>query len=108
MNQVFITTHRPYILGAVNNLLYADKISSVVPAKELSAIIPQSRWLSFQSLAAYFIQNGEVNSCTDDEFQSIENEVIDGAAEDINNAFDRMIQVEEKYEQENRTEDDVR
>lgn len=107
-NQVFITTHSPYILGAVNNLLYADKISSVVPVKELNAIIPQSRWLSFQTLSAYFIQNGEVNSCTDDEFQSIENEVIDGASDEINNAFDRMIQVEEKYEQENRTEDDVR
>ena len=26
-NQVFITTHSPYILGTVNNLLYADKIS---------------------------------------------------------------------------------
>ena len=97
-NQIFITTHSPYILGAVNNLLYAEKISNDVPAEDLDAIIPQSRWLSFQALAAYFIQNGEVNLCTDDEFQSIENEVIDGASEDINNAFDCMLRVEEKYE----------
>lgn len=30
-NQFFMTTHSPYILGTVNNLLYADKIASVVP-----------------------------------------------------------------------------
>lgn len=28
-NQMFITTHSPYILGVINNLLYANKISQM-------------------------------------------------------------------------------
>ena len=46
-NRMFITTHSPYILGAFNNLLYADKISSVVGRRELEEIIPWNRWLPF-------------------------------------------------------------
>lgn len=99
-NQFFVTTHSPYILSTVNNLLYADRISGIVPADELNEIIPRDRWLEFQRMAAYFIQDGKVHSCTDDEFQSIEDEVIDGAAADINTAFEKMILLKEKYSEE--------
>ena len=96
-NQFFMTTHSPYILGAVNNLLYADKIASVVPGEKVDEIIPRERWLEFDRMSAYFIRNGKVDSCTDEEFKSIENEVIDGAADAINDAYARMVLLKEKY-----------
>lgn len=98
-NQIFITTHSPYILGTVNNLLYADKIADVVDKTLLNQIIPESRWLSFNSFAAYFIQNGEVESCVDEEFPEIKNEVIDGASEEINTDFEKMVCLKERYEE---------
>ena len=96
-NQFFMTTHSPYILGAVNNLLYANKIASVVPVEKLNVIIPRECWLEFDRMSAYFIRNGRVDSCTDEEFKSIENEVIDGAADEINSAYAEMVLLKEKY-----------
>ena len=92
-----MTTHSPYILGAVNNLLYANKIASVVPVEKLNVIIPRECWLEFDRMSAYFIRNGRVDSCTDEEFKSIENEVIDGAADEINSAYAEMVLLKEKY-----------
>lgn len=94
-NQILITTHSPYILGTINNLLYADKISKVVDYDKLEQIIPHRRWLPFSAVAAYFIRGGSVDSCLDKEFQSIENEVIDDAAEMINNDYDKMVYLKE-------------
>ncbi len=33
----------------------------------------------------------------DDEFESIENQVIDGASQDINDDYDNMVLLKEKY-----------
>lgn len=96
-NQIFITTHSPYILGTINNLLYASKISKNVNQKELERIVMKEKWISFDDISAYFIDKGIVYSCMDTEFQSIENEVIDGASDDINNDYDKMILLKEKY-----------
>lgn len=95
-NKIFITTHSPYILGTINNLLYASKISTVVSRTDLESIISAKKWVMFEHMAAYFMENGEPRSCTDLEFESIENEIIDGASADINNDFDSMVLLKEK------------
>lgn len=96
-DKMLITTHSPYILGTINNLLYADRISGSVDKKELEKIIPQDKWLSFDAVSAYFIDRGQVLSCMDEGFGSIENEIIDGASEDINRDFDAMVALKERY-----------
>ncbi len=96
-NQIFITTHSPYILGAFNNLLYADRISRSVDSSELDQIISADKRMRFSTLSAYFIDGGEVIPCMDDEFESIENQVIDGASQDINDDYDNMVLLKEKY-----------
>lgn len=95
-NQLLVTTHSPYILGTVNNLLYANKISKSVDQHKLEFIVKKNKWISFCDLAAYYIENGKVSSCTDEEFESLKNEVIDGASEKINRDFDYMIRLEEE------------
>lgn len=94
-NQVFITTHSPYILGTINNLLYAGRIAKIVDDSRLNEIIDRKKWIRFQDMSAYFIQNGEVQDCSDHEFEAIENEIIDGASEDINAEYDRMVDLKE-------------
>ena len=96
-NQIFITAHSPYILGAFNNLLYADRISRSVDSSELDQIISADKRMRFSTLSAYFIDGGEVIPCMDDEFESIENQVIDGASQDINDDYDNMVLLKEKY-----------
>ena len=90
-NQLFLTTHSPYILGTINNLLYADKVSGDVDENKLNQIVSKNKWLNFDRVNAIFVQNGKIKSCLDKEFKSIENEVIDGASEQINEDYDKML-----------------
>lgn len=94
-NQIFITTHSPYILGTFNNLLYANRIAPIVQEQELCKIVNKNRWLPYDKLSAFFIKHGKVFPCTDDEFEAIDNEVIDGASKNINDDFDHMVALRE-------------
>ena len=79
-------------------MLYANKISKTVDQYKLTRIVKKNKWVSFEALAAYYIVNGEAASCTDEEFESLKNEVIDGASEMINRDFEYMIGLEEETE----------
>ena len=94
-NQIMLTTHSPYILGTLNNLLYANKISSQVHKEWLHQIISKEEWLNFQNFASYYAKDGACVPCMDEEFQAIENGVIDGASEDINRDFNSMLELRE-------------
>ena len=94
-NQIMLTTHSPYILGTLNNLLYANKISSQVHKERLHQIISREEWLNFQNFASYYAKDGACVPCMDEEFQAIENGVIDGASEDINRDFNSMLELRE-------------
>lgn len=92
-NSMFLTTHSPYILGTVNNLLYANKISSDVDQTQLKQIISEKKWMSYKTLSAYFTENGLVLPCVEDEFEAIDNSIIDGASEEINADYEKMVQL---------------
>lgn len=94
-NQVMLTTHSPYILGTLNNLLYANRISNQVDQDRLHQIIYKGEWLDFHNLSSYYARDGVCVPCIDEEFQAIENGMIDGAAEDINRDFDSMLELRE-------------
>lgn len=92
-NQVLVTTHSPYVLGELNNLLYANKIAGQVECEELDGIIHPLKRLDFQRFSACYMEQGELCPCVDEEFKSIENEVIDGASEKINKEYEEMIRL---------------
>ena len=89
-NKVLLTTHSPYILGTINNMLYANRISKKIDKSEVAKIINPLKWLQFERLSAYYVESGAIHSCLDKEFESIDNEVIDGASDVINSDYDRM------------------
>ena len=92
-NKVLLTTHSPYILGTINNMLYANRISKKVDKSEVAKIINPLKWLQFEKLSAYYVESGVIRSCLDKEFESIDNEVIDGASDAINSDYDRMAEL---------------
>ena len=100
-NCVVLTTHSPYILGSINNLLYANYLSGKVDKDRLSEIIKSDFWLDYSSLGAYFLENGITKDIKDKEFADINHDVIDGASLDINNAYERMVEL--KFETEGET-----
>lgn len=87
--EMLITTHSPYILGALNNLIYSNYVTKINIPHD---IIDQS--LKIDNHNAYFVENGTIRSCIENTSEKlIENEVIDGASEIINELYDKLFEL---------------
>ena len=89
-----MTTHSPYILGALNNILDARRLLD--KSVDVSDIIKNERipLLTGQGdLCAYFVDGGGVFDALD-ELGLIKNELIDDASDDINRVTDKLIEAE--------------
>ena len=89
-NQVIITTHSPYIVTSVNNLVYAEQIGRN-NKEEVSKIVPPSVWITEDRLAAYFVEKGEIRTIIDEELKLIKAEEIDHVSEIINQEFEGLF-----------------
>lgn len=96
-NQIIITTHSPYILGTLNNLLFAKQIEDEVDPASLDEIISKYKRIDFKSFSAYYMQKKKIEDCRDEENHSIRTEVIESASEDINGDYDRMLGLLDSY-----------
>jgi predicted ATPase len=94
-NQIIITTHSPYILSSVNNLLYAWKIGEKLP-KKVSAVINRRLWMDRRKLGAYFIENGIAKNILDEELELIQAEAIDSASQLINEEYEFLFNLDEQ------------
>lgn len=96
-NECVVTTHSPYILGAMNNLLdikrLADKDVDVTRLLEENGLIG-SQLLTRKEFAAYFVDNGIIEDAMDEETGLIRNEMIDGASDRINRLADEIFALE--------------
>ncbi|MCI9420890.1 MAG: AAA family ATPase [Eubacterium sp.] len=64
-NEILVTTHSPYILGELNNLLYANNISGKVPKDKLSQIVNEYQWILYSDFMAHFLSRGKVERSKD-------------------------------------------
>lgn len=94
-HSVVLTTHSPYVLGALNNLLYASGIRESCSQK-VREIIPQELWIDFHGFDAWFVKNGSLEGCMDPELHMIQNEKIDEISKVINEDFDRLLDLQEE------------
>jgi hypothetical protein len=94
-NRTLITTHSPYILAQVNNLLkagqLADKMGGSVHSK-LGKIIRKESWLPPGSTAAYAIVDGRSRSIVEDGL--IDGSYIDDASAEISHRFASLLEIE--------------
>lgn len=91
-HSVVLTTHSPYVLGTLNNLLYAH-IVSVNEHKHTCEIIHNSFWLDYHRFYAWFVKEGTIDNCMDNEIHMIMNEKIDEISKVINDDFDRLLEL---------------
>jgi hypothetical protein len=92
-NRILVTTHSPYILRTVNNLLFADAISGRADRKQLNDIIPKKCWIHNDTFQAYYMQQGKPEDCMDHDSGQVKNELIDGASCTINEDYDMMLEL---------------
>lgn len=91
-NQIIITTHSPYIISSVNNLLYAGKLGK--KNKNIEAILNKKLWIDNSKLSAYKMINGKIENIVDDELNLIKVEEIDIASSEINSEFDKLFDLD--------------
>ncbi len=88
------TTHSPYILSALNNLLYANKVIKLKGEKlraEVTKIIPTN--IDPNYFTAYQIKNGKAESIFDREKGLIIDNYIDDVADEMGDDFDALTRL---------------
>ena len=96
-HSIVLTTHSPYVLGTLNNLLYAYTTREK-EARRADEIIPQELWLNFHNFDAWFVEDGTVENCIDSEIHMIQNERIDEISKVINDDFERLLELQGEKE----------
>jgi predicted ATP-dependent endonuclease of OLD family len=92
-NKLIITTHSPYILTALDNLIQAKNVADEKPQlkDEVAKIVPEQQWLDFDRVSAYYVADGTAKSILDPEMRSIGANNIDDVSENLGSTFDPVI-----------------
>ena len=93
-HHLVMTTHSPYILSALNNLLYAHKVAQQDKKELVCDIIPESSWLDFKQTRAYFVNDGGVSGIMDEETGMVSAETIDSISDTLNREFEQLLDIE--------------
>lgn len=96
-NAVLMTTHSPYVLGTVNNLLYADTVGKY-SMKKTAQVISRCKWIRSESCTAMFMENGSVEDCMDPDLMQIDNSLLDQISHGINEEYDQLFAIEQLKE----------
>lgn len=95
--QLTVTTHSPYLLSALNNMIEAYNILKWHPEKEdeITALIPKKYWIDFDKISAYKIEKGNVISILDEEYRLIVADQIDAISDQESRIFTALVDLEE-------------
>ena len=86
-----ITTHSPYILTAMNNLILAHDVSTKLGQDKLPATVDPDCMIKYEDVRAYTIDNGKLVNIKDDELRLIGVNVIDSVSDDFASEFDELL-----------------
>ncbi len=90
----FITTHSPYILTAINNLITAEQAYSTGKNNQrVEELVPMNQHLSYDDIAAYTIKDGVLCSIMDEENKIIGPSIIDDVSDEFDSTFDGLLDV---------------
>ena len=92
-DNIVITTHSPYILSTLNNLIYAYNIGQEF-REDVGAIIPSDVWVNYDDVAAYMLSEGTLVSMMDDELKQLKAEMIDEVSSELNEEYERLLDIE--------------
>lgn len=100
-NELLMTTHSPYVLTALNNLIFAFQVAQVLPerADEIAQIIPKEQWLNPDDVAAYYVgedENGEkggIHSIFNRKTGLIGQNELDEVSDELGDEFSALMNI---------------
>jgi predicted ATPase len=87
---LILTTHSPFVLASLNNLLLAYDKGQTKP-KEVNKIIKKDSWLNPKNFIAYQLKNGKAYKIMDDKLGQIKENMIDMISDEFSDEFDKLL-----------------
>lgn len=100
MTRMLITTHSPYVLSKINNLLRAGHLSAISNKEQLetlSKIVEKGSWLLPETTKAYAIVDRKLVSIMGED-NLIDAEYLDRASAEITDEFSSLLEFENNIE----------
>ncbi len=89
-----VTTHSPYVLAFVNDLLYASELSKGANVRQVGSVVPRDYWIDASEVAGYFVDQGHACPMLDRDVPALKWELLDHASDEINDLFNKMLDIE--------------
>lgn len=89
---LILTTHSPFVLASINNLLLAHDKGQKNP-KEVNKIIKKESWLNPKNFIAYELKNGKAKKIMNDKLGQISENMIDGVSDTFADEFDKLLDI---------------
>lgn len=93
---IIFSTHSPYILTALNNILYASIIEKKLQdnKNDIYRIVDKESIMDYKDLIAYKLENGKSKSIMNKKTKLIDAEYIDIASEEIMSDFYKIAELD--------------
>lgn len=91
-----LTTHSPYVLVKINNLIKAGQLGRSMVANRRNAvmeIIPRDSWIGSKAVKAYAIRDGRLHNIIDSD-GLIDADYLDEVSGELSKEFLRLVQIE--------------
>lgn len=88
-HSLLLTTHSPYILTTLNNLIYAQDCAK--NSEDVKEIISEDHWVNFDDVGVWFVKNGQLECILDQEERQIDATKIDEVSQQLNDEFDNLL-----------------
>jgi ABC-type multidrug transport system ATPase subunit len=95
--KILITTHSPYVLANINNLLKAGSLVATLPhsaRQEIDKIVPKASWLNSDRIRAYALKDGKAESICKDGL--IDADYLDEVSGQIASQFSALLEIENR------------
>jgi hypothetical protein len=93
-SRMLLSTHSPYVLAKINNLMKAQSLGAAEgQGEDVAEIVPEEAWLPSGSVHAYAIRNREVESIMGAD-GLIDATYLDEISEEISSEFMSLLEIE--------------
>lgn len=91
-NNLLITTHSPYILETLNNVIYAERLKSI--GKDVDFVISSDYHVSYNDVSAYMVKDGTIQNINLDDIKQIDPGEVDSCSDIINSDYEKLEEIE--------------
>ncbi len=94
---VFITTHSPYILSAVNNAILANDVveKGKISVEDYVKMSDGAYPISLDDVSAYSMSGGKITNIKDEEYRMIGGEILDEVSNHFGEVMDQLLELDD-------------